>query len=115
MSKSLQGEPPPLERSTGNPYIHFKIEFHRKRSRICANQGSRAVHCAIQIYQTSITEKVSIDIHFWKVKKQSRLGEIYLGLSEYPGTPPLKKVFNFYSLFGEQNRDFFGNFMKIHS
>ena len=53
-------------------YVHFRIEFHRKRPRICANQGSRAVHCAIQIYQTSITEKVRIGIHFWKVKKQSR-------------------------------------------
>lgn len=52
--------------------ITSEIEFHRKRPRICANQRSRAVHCDIQIYQTSITEKVRIGIHFWKVKKQSR-------------------------------------------
>ena len=43
---------------------HFRIEFHRKRPRICANQRSRAVHCAIQIYQTPINKKVRIDTLF---------------------------------------------------
>ena len=45
--------------------IYFGIEFHRKRPQFCANQGSRAVHCAIQIYQSPIIKKVRIDVHIF--------------------------------------------------
>ena len=47
---------------------------HRKRPRICANQRSRAVHCAIQIYQSPIPKKVRIGIHFLKLKNVQILG-----------------------------------------
>ena len=70
LTAPLDGKPWPedfkisLKLTSDLSFIEKDLGFPNKRSRAAA-----AAHCAIQIYQTPITKKVRISIHFSKPNK----------------------------------------------